>query len=161
MVRRVRFRGSVVIGLAGLTWVALALAVAPTLAEESTTTRNPRTSPADVAAGAKTFRSHCGSCHGVNGEGGRGPNLTSGVFFHGSSDLDLLNNISDGIQGTEMPGLFYSLRPRLAGCGLPSFAERGNSSKTHSRCGTGRGAFQEQALSPMPSSQWRGWAARS
>jgi putative heme-binding domain-containing protein len=61
-----------------------------------------------VAAGAKTFRSHCASCHGLNGKGGRGPNLASGVFFHGSSDLDLLTNISDGIPGTEMPGLFYS-----------------------------------------------------
>ena len=108
MVKQIRLRGIVVIGLAGLTWVALALAAAPTQVEEITTTRNPRTSFADVAAGAKTFRSHCASCHGVNGEGGRGPNLTSGVFFHGSSDLDLLNNISDGIQGTEMPGLFYS-----------------------------------------------------
>lgn len=108
MVRRIRFRGSTVIGLAGLTWVALALTVAPTRAEEIATTRNPSTSPADVAAGAKTFRSHCASCHGLNGEGGRGPNLTTGVFFHGSSDLDLLNNISDGITGTEMPGLFYS-----------------------------------------------------
>jgi cytochrome c oxidase cbb3-type subunit III len=108
MVKQIRLRGIVVIGLAGLTWVVLALAAAPTQVEEITTTRNPRTSFADVAAGAKTFRSHCASCHGVNGEGGRGPNLTSGVFFHGSSDLDLLNNISDGIQGTEMPGLFYS-----------------------------------------------------
>ena len=108
MVKQIRVREVLVIGLAGLMWLAPTLAAAPTPAEEITTTRNPRTSPADVAAGAKTFRSHCASCHGVNGEGGRGPNLASGVFFHGSSDLDLLNNISDGIQGTEMPGLFYS-----------------------------------------------------
>ena len=108
MVKRIRFRRAAVIGLAALTWVALTLAAPPTQVEEVTTTRNPRTSAADVAAGAKTFRSHCASCHGVNGEGGRGPDLASGVFFHGSSDLDLLNNISDGIQGTEMPGLFYS-----------------------------------------------------
>ncbi len=70
--------------------------------------RNPRTSPADLAAGAKTFRSHCSVCHGLNGEGGRGPNLAKGDFYHGSSDSDLLNNISSGIPGTEMPGLFYS-----------------------------------------------------
>ena len=92
---------------AALAWAALTLTAAAQ-AEETPTTRNPRTSPADVAAGAKTFRSHCAPCHGLNGEGGRGPNLASGVFFHGSSDLDLLNNISDGIPGTEMPGLFYS-----------------------------------------------------
>ncbi|MGH9663873.1 MAG: c-type cytochrome, partial [Bryobacteraceae bacterium] len=71
-------------------------------------TRNPRTSAADVAAGALTFRSHCSPCHGFNGEGGRGPDLAIGRFYHGSTDLDLLNNISNGIAGTEMPGLFYS-----------------------------------------------------
>jgi putative heme-binding domain-containing protein len=62
----------------------------------------------DVAAGAKTFRSHCAACHGLSGEGGRGPNLAAGVFYHGGSDADLLKTISDGVPGTEMPGLFYS-----------------------------------------------------
>lgn len=69
---------------------------------------NSRTSPADVEAGAKTFRSHCAVCHGPHGEGGRGPNLARGQFYHGSSDADLLDNISKGIPSTEMPGLFYS-----------------------------------------------------
>jgi len=69
---------------------------------------NPRTSPEDVAAGAKTFRSHCATCHGIRGEGGLGPALASGRFFHGSTDDALLRNISNGIPGTEMPGLFYS-----------------------------------------------------
>lgn len=69
---------------------------------------NPRTSPEDVAAGAKTFRSHCATCHGIRGEGGVGPALASGRFFHGSTDDALLKNISNGVPGTEMPGLFYS-----------------------------------------------------
>ncbi len=64
-------------------------------------------SPEDIAAGAATFRSHCSPCHGVNAEGGRGSNLASGQFYHGSSDQDLLKNISEGIPGTEMPALFY------------------------------------------------------
>ena len=70
--------------------------------------RNPHTSPNDVAQGERTFRSHCSPCHGLKGEGGRGPNLAAGIFYHGSTDADLLRNISDGIDGTEMPGLFYS-----------------------------------------------------
>lgn len=70
--------------------------------------KNPRTTPEDVSAGAKTFRSHCAPCHGYNAEGGRGPNLAAGHFYHGSTDADLLKNISNGIDGTEMPGLFYS-----------------------------------------------------
>jgi putative heme-binding domain-containing protein len=69
---------------------------------------NPRTSAADVAQGERTFRSHCSPCHGLKGEGGRGPNLAAGIFYHGASDADLLRNISNGIDGTEMPALFYS-----------------------------------------------------
>lgn len=70
--------------------------------------RNPRTTPEDIAAGAKTFRSHCAPCHGLQGEGGRGPNLANGRFYRGASDKDLLHNISEGIAGTEMPGIFYT-----------------------------------------------------
>ena len=70
--------------------------------------RNPRNAPADVAAGSKIFRSHCADCHGLTGEGGKGPNLTTGVYFHGSSDLELFNNITDGIAGTAMQGVFFS-----------------------------------------------------
>jgi putative heme-binding domain-containing protein len=69
---------------------------------------NPHTTPADVAAGARIFRAHCAECHGLKGEGGRGPGLNSGVFFHGSADSDLARNISDGIPGTAMPGIFFS-----------------------------------------------------
>jgi cytochrome c oxidase cbb3-type subunit III len=85
---------------------ALLLIAGLALAQE--TTRNPRTSPADVAAGEKTFHSHCSPCHGYRGEGGRGPNLAAGRFYRGSTDAAILKNISEGIPGTEMPGLFYN-----------------------------------------------------
>ena len=48
--------------------------------------KNPHTTAADVAAGAKIFRLHCAECHGLHGEGGRGPNLTTGVYYHGAAD---------------------------------------------------------------------------
>jgi cytochrome c oxidase cbb3-type subunit III len=70
--------------------------------------KNPHTTPADVVDGGKIFRSHCAECHGLKGEGGRGPNLAAGVFFHGASDADLLRNITDGIPGTAMPSTFFS-----------------------------------------------------
>jgi putative heme-binding domain-containing protein len=70
--------------------------------------RNPHTTPDDVAAGAKIFRSHCADCHGLTGQGGKGPDLTTGVLFHGSSDAALLKNVSEGIEGTAMPGSFFS-----------------------------------------------------
>ena len=70
--------------------------------------KNPHTTAADVAAGAKIFRLHCAECHGLHGEGGRGPNLTTGVYYHGAADANLFNNITDGIPGTAMPGVFFS-----------------------------------------------------
>ena len=69
---------------------------------------NPKTSPADVEAGKKTFHSHCSPCHGYNAEGAIGPNLAAGRFYHGSGDRDLYRNISQGIAGSEMPGIFYN-----------------------------------------------------
>lgn len=86
---------------------ALMLLLAAAVFGQLSDVKNPYTSPADVAAGAKAFRSHCAECHGLKGEGGRGPNLTTGVFFHGSADADLFNNVSGGIPGTAMPSLFF------------------------------------------------------
>ena len=86
---------------------ALLLAVAAVAFGQEAEVRNPHTTPADVAAGAKIFRSHCAECHGAKAEGGRGPNLTTGVFFHGSGDGNLFSNISNGIGGTAMPSLFF------------------------------------------------------
>jgi putative heme-binding domain-containing protein len=75
---------------------------------QDTEVRNPKTSPADVAAGARIFRSHCAVCHGLQGTGDRGPDLTRGEFRHGASDGALLRTISKGIPGTEMPGSFFT-----------------------------------------------------
>ena len=70
--------------------------------------RNPFTSPSDVAAGSKIFRSHCAVCHGLEGTGGRGPNLARGEFRHGSGDEALRRTISEGIPGTQMEGIYFS-----------------------------------------------------
>ena len=66
----------------------------------------------DVATGAEYYRLRCAECHGDYGEGGRGPNLADGVYYHGGTDDDLLDTIQNGIRGTEMPG-FGSSRERL------------------------------------------------
>jgi putative heme-binding domain-containing protein len=87
---------------------ALIPVIAAVLYGQDSGIKNPHTTPADVTAGAKIFRAHCAECHGLKGEGGRGPNLATGVFFHGNRDADLLKNISDGIPGTAMPSTFFS-----------------------------------------------------
>ncbi|MEE8161168.1 MAG: c-type cytochrome [Acidobacteriota bacterium] len=59
---------------------------------------------ADLAEGARVFRSLCVTCHGRNGTGGQGPDLTRGEFRYGNRDLDLFRIIALGIEGTGMPG---------------------------------------------------------
>jgi putative heme-binding domain-containing protein len=55
-----------------------------------------------VEAGREIFRIYCSPCHGIRGEGGRGPDLTRGTFSAGDQDSDLFRVISEGVTGTEM-----------------------------------------------------------
>jgi alcohol dehydrogenase (cytochrome c) len=64
---------------------------------------NPWTTKADVAAGGVLFRSQCAQCHGRDGRGALGPDLTTGALSHGGSDWALFRTISEGIPGTAMP----------------------------------------------------------
>jgi putative heme-binding domain-containing protein len=63
-----------------------------------------QTPSVDLSEGRELYRLRCAECHGAEGEGGRGPNLAEGVFYHGDTDADLKRTISNGITGTEMPG---------------------------------------------------------
>jgi cytochrome c oxidase cbb3-type subunit 3 len=66
--------------------------------------KNPYDSPADLAKGRQYFLGHCAQCHGPAGEGGRGVNLTTGRYLHGSSDRQLYTTLRKGVPGSEMPG---------------------------------------------------------
>ena len=58
-------------------WAAAALLLVGTTVLAAREARNPYTSPEDVAAGGRIYRSHCTGCHGLDGTGGRsGPSLT-------------------------------------------------------------------------------------
>ena len=60
--------------------------------------------PAAIREGNSLFRANCSPCHGMNAQGGgRGPDLTSGRWVHGSSDADIFATINHGVPGTEMP----------------------------------------------------------
>jgi cytochrome c oxidase cbb3-type subunit 3 len=60
--------------------------------------------PAAVREGASLFRANCSPCHGLNAKGGgRGPDLTSGRWTHGSSDAEIFRTITQGVPGTQMP----------------------------------------------------------
>jgi cytochrome c oxidase cbb3-type subunit 3 len=66
---------------------------------------NPYTSAEDLAAGAEVFKNHCASCHGGDGSGGKGPDLTRAQFRYGSSDAALYRTIRSGISKSGMPRL--------------------------------------------------------
>jgi putative heme-binding domain-containing protein len=63
---------------------------------------NPFSSAADIQQGSALFQVHCTYCHGASGEGGRGADLTTGLYRHGSRDPELYASIRNGIPGTEM-----------------------------------------------------------
>lgn len=53
--------------------------------------------------GEHLFGIHCGGCHGLQGQGGLGPNLASPELRRGRDADSLFETISNGIPGTEMP----------------------------------------------------------
>jgi putative heme-binding domain-containing protein len=67
----------------------------------------------DDSAGERLFRLHCAECHGLDGQGGRGPDLTRGIYRHGSTDQALYRTISQGVTGTQMPATSLSERQLL------------------------------------------------
>ena len=68
--------------------------------------KNPFTSFEDIAEGRRLYRLDCVNCHGMDGASGRGTRLASKYRRYGSSDREMFQTISNGVPGTEMPGLY-------------------------------------------------------
>jgi putative heme-binding domain-containing protein len=65
--------------------------------------RNPLEGDADaIRAGMAGFRLRCADCHGTDGRGVRGPDIT-GVWASGRTDQGLFQTIRTGVRNTEMP----------------------------------------------------------
>lgn len=58
--------------------------------------------PLDIEAGRRTFLIHCERCHGPDGTGGIGPNLTDQFTLHGETYEDILNVVTNGVPGKPM-----------------------------------------------------------
>jgi cytochrome c oxidase cbb3-type subunit 3 len=68
--------------------------------------QSPRTLSADdLDQGERLFQLHCAPCHGLKGEGGRGPTLAVPQLRRAPTGALLIKVIRDGIPGTEMPRL--------------------------------------------------------
>jgi cytochrome c oxidase cbb3-type subunit 3 len=55
-----------------------------------------------VARGAEVFATKCVTCHAAGGVGQIGPNLTDAYQLHGTTRMDILHTIHDGVSGTAM-----------------------------------------------------------
>jgi putative heme-binding domain-containing protein len=65
--------------------------------------RNPLEGNAEaIQAGMAGFRLRCADCHGTDGKGVRGPDIT-GVWSSGRTDQGLFQTIRQGVPNTEMP----------------------------------------------------------
>jgi len=77
---------------------------APQEGAKKLTTNPVAGNAAAIKEGNSLFRANCSPCHGLNAHGGgRGPDLTSGRWIHGSSDAEIFRTITQGVPGTQMP----------------------------------------------------------
>jgi len=58
--------------------------------------------PEDIAAGKDIFMKNCFNCHGNNGEGTVGPNLTDDYWIHGGGIKNVFATISNGVPAKGM-----------------------------------------------------------
>lgn len=57
-----------------------------------------------VASGNKLFQMNCANCHGQQGQGGIGPNLTDKYWLHGEGDIaSVLHVVQKGVLDKGMP----------------------------------------------------------
>ncbi len=59
---------------------------------------------ADLGTGKKLFQAHCAPCHGIDGGGGRGANLTLPKLRRAATDQAFFDIAKNGIEGTIMDG---------------------------------------------------------
>ena len=64
-----------------------------------------------AAAGKILFDANCVSCHGANGEGGIGPNLTDKFWLHGAEIKDIFKTVKYGVPAKGMVPWEQTLTP--------------------------------------------------
>lgn len=69
------------------------------------------TDEADLGKGKNTYVTSCAACHGAQGEGGVGPNLTDDYWLHGGSVKDIFRTITNGVPEKGMISWKASLNP--------------------------------------------------
>ena len=63
------------------------------------------------ALGRTTFQANCFACHGADGGGGIGPNLTDDYWLHGARPTQVLHTVSTGVLEKGMPAWSQTMKP--------------------------------------------------
>lgn len=95
----------------GAAQVAAYQAKAKDLVTEKTVTI--MTEASDIDAGKAAFVQFCAVCHGQDGGGIVGPNLTDKFWIHGGDIKDLFTTIKYGVQGKGMKSWQQELSPKM------------------------------------------------
>ena len=67
--------------------------------------------PAALAMGSTVFSAYCVACHGPDGGGLIGPNLTDNAWIHGGTPDAIYATVRDGVLAKGMPAWSQSLKP--------------------------------------------------
>ena len=87
-----------------LVLVMLAATTGTQVAAQTVPEKNPFAGePEAIRAGMGLFRQRCADCHGTDGRGVRGPDITH-VWASGRTDAGLFQTVRTGVPNTEMPG---------------------------------------------------------
>ena len=70
------------------------------------------TDPADLDAGQGIYTLNCVACHGIQGEGGLGPNLTDPNWIHGGGIKNVFKRIKYGVPEKGMIAWKAQLQPK-------------------------------------------------
>lgn len=65
----------------------------------------------DVAKGQRVWAARCAACHGADGGGLIGPNLTDDAWLHGETIGDIYATVNNGILAKGMPAWGKLLKP--------------------------------------------------
>jgi cytochrome c oxidase cbb3-type subunit III len=98
---------------AALTFLLIAATVPVPRAQTRTTAPRPAGAPmsSNAVEGRRIFDAQCAWCHGNEGDGGMGPNL-HGKLRHATALASIVEVITNGIPGTDMPGFRGPLTDR-------------------------------------------------
>jgi cytochrome c oxidase cbb3-type subunit 3 len=90
-------------------------AASPDFATDEASLERYASDAANAAAGAAIYATTCAACHGDQGQGLIGPNLTDDAWIHGGGVTDIYTTISDGVLTAGMPAWDGQLSPEEQG----------------------------------------------